>query len=261
MHKKYLLTFLITTAATLFVTSNFFCKPKKVPANKVELGEQLFFDPILSRDQTISCSSCHLPAFAFADTARVSKGVSGRTGVRNTPSAMNLSLQVSFFWDGRSATLEEQALVPIANPDEMDLPVDTAVMRLREHPEYRRLFDRIFHEPPSPKNLGAALAAFQRSMETSNTAFDDWKVNDNIGAVNESVKRGFKLFNGKANCIQCHFGTDFNNVEFRNIGLFDGIMLNDSGRAAISHNISDLGKFKIGPLRNIALTAPYMHDG
>ncbi|WP_036602626.1 cytochrome-c peroxidase [Olivibacter sitiensis] len=233
----------------------------KMPRDKVALGEMLFSDTILSSTRKISCASCHRPEFAFADTGAVSLGVMDRKGTRNTQSAMNLALDVSFFWDGRAATLEEQALIPIANPDEMDLPIDSAVARLNQNAFYVQVFQKIFNEVPNATNLAQALGEFQRSLETNNTPFDDWRMNDNEKAVSESAKRGFALFNGKANCIQCHFGPNFNNIEFRNIGLFDGKTLLDSGRAAITKRPEDLGKFKIGPLRNVALTAPYMHNG
>lgn len=231
------------------------------PTTAAALGERLFSDPILSRDRTISCATCHKAAFAFADTSAVSLGVFGRKGKRNTPSAMNVLLQANFFWDGRATTLEEQALFPIANPDEMDLPIDLAIKRLNSSRYYRAVFARIFKERPTTTNLARSLAAFQQTLETPDTPFDDWRMNENDSAVSESAKRGFALFNGKANCVQCHFGANFNNVEFRNIGLFDGQALADSGRAGITKNAADLGKFKIGPLRNVALTAPYMHNG
>jgi len=221
----------------------------------------LFFDPILSRDRTISCASCHKEEFAFADTSAVSLGVKGRKGKRNTPSAMNVLLQPHFFWDGRATTLEQQALMPIENPDEMDLPIGEAIKRLNSSARYKAYFRRLFNELPNQKNLAVALATFERTLETSASPFDDWRMNDNEEAVSLSAKRGFQIFNEKGKCIQCHFGPDFNNTEFRNIGLFDGKLLADSGRASVTSNAADLGRFKIGSLRNIALTAPYMHNG
>lgn len=234
---------------------------EEVPADKTALGRKLFFDPILSSDYKISCGTCHKPDHAFADTGRVSVGVKGRVGNRNTPSAMNLSLQRVFFWDGRRTTLEEQALEPIMNPVEMNLPIDKAIARLRGSRKYAAWFRQIFHEAPSAQNLAAALAAFERSLETTDSPFDDWKFSGNEKAVSESAKRGFVLFNGKANCVKCHFGADLTTHEFRNIGLFDGRQLNDSGRSSISGRQEDIGKFKVPGLRNIAITAPYMHNG
>lgn len=232
-----------------------------LPKSREELGRLLFSDPILSGNRTISCISCHKEEFAFADTSAVSLGIYGRKGLRNTPSAMNQLLQESFFWDGRASSLEEQALIPIANPIEMNLPVEAAVKRLQSSVFYRKAFQAVFHEAPNKNNLATALAAFERSLETSDSPFDDWRLNDNEDALSESAKRGFVVFNGKGKCIQCHFGPDFNSVEFRNIGLFDRKLLMDSGRAEVTKKAVDAGKFKIGPLRNVALTAPYMHNG
>ncbi len=258
---KWLLTIsiivIVITTTLVYCTS---ANSKSTDTAEV-LGEKLFFDTILSGNKTISCASCHKPEFAFADSISLSPGIHGRLGVRNTPSAMNVSDQPHFFWDGRAATLEEQALIPIANPDEMDLPIDSAIQRLKNDAVYNQLFQNIFKEGPSAKTLAIALSKFQRSLETPNAPFDDWRINDNEKAVTASVKRGFAIFNKKAKCVQCHFGTNFNNTEFRNIGLFDGKQFNDSGRSAITKLPEDIGKFKIGPLRNIALTAPYMHNG
>ena len=259
MKKKH---FALLLFAGMIALPNFFCgSSNRLPKDEIALGKQLFFDTILSSDRTISCASCHRPAFAFADTSAFSLGVSRSKGTRNTPSAMNLGSSAFFFWDGKAATLEAQALFPIANPVEMNLPVDSAVQRLQQDHFYSRAFQKIFREKPSAQNLGKALAAFQLSMETSDSPFDEWKTNEKETAVSESAKRGFELFNSTAKCVKCHFGTDFSNTEFRNIGLFNGKALNDSGRIVITGNNADLGKFKIGPLRNIALTAPYMHNG
>jgi len=256
---KQLCALLLLSLAVLLAGTAFTADPP--PPAAVTLGQQLFFDPLLSGDRTISCASCHKEQFAFADTATLSAGVAGRHGARNTPSAMNVRLQSAFFWDGRAATLEEQALMPIANPLEMDLPVAEAVARLNQSATYQAAFQRAFGQAPSARTLAKALAEFERSLETSESPFDDWRLSDNEAAVSASAKRGFALFNDKAGCMRCHIGADFNNAEFRNIGLYDGRALADSGRAAITRQASDLGKFKIGPLRNIALTAPYMHNG
>jgi len=231
------------------------------PANKAELGKLLFFDPILSKDKTISCASCHKPEFAFADTSKVSKGVGGKSGTRNSPTAMNVMLRRPFFWDGRAKTLEEQALAPIENPVEMNLPLDSAIQRLRINPAYRDYFKRIFDSEPSKQTVAAAIAAFERTLETSDSPFDKWKFYDDVNAVSETVKKGFEIFNGKGKCSKCHFGADFTQNDFRNIGLFNGRNLNDSGRAVVSGKKEDLGKFKTPSLRNVAVTGPYMHNG
>lgn len=258
MKKLYLI--LVLTGLVLVVSQSAFTDSE--PKTPAELGRKLFFDPILSKTQKISCASCHKEEFAFADTSAVSLGVRKQKGVRNTPSAMNMKLQVAFFWDGRAGTLEQQALMPIENPIEMDLPVTTAVWRLNNSKTFRKLFQAVFKEAPDQHNLAKALAEFERTLETSDAPLDDWLLNDNESAVSASAKRGYALFNGtKANCVQCHFGADFNNTEFRSIGLYDGKTLRDSGRAAITKRPDDLGKFKIGALRNVAITPPYMHNG
>ena len=258
MKKLYLILFL--GGLVLVVSQSAFTDTKLETA--AELGRKLFFDPILSKTKKISCASCHKEEFAFADTSAVSLGVRHQKGVRNTPSAMNMKLQVAFFWDGRANTLEQQALMPIESPIEMDLPLKTAIWRLNNSKTYKNLFQAIFHEAPNAHNLAKALAEFERTLETSDSPLDDWLLNDNESAVSESAKRGYALFNGtKAKCVQCHFGADFNNVEFRSIGLYNGKLLKDSGRAAITKRSADIGKFKIGALRNVAITAPYMHNG
>ena len=231
------------------------------PVSKAELGKLLFFDPILSSDSSVSCASCHKPQFAFADTSATSLGVGGTRGSRNTPSAMNVALQRNFFWDGRAGTLEEQALAPIENPVEMNLPVDKALQRLIENKNYQTYFRKIFNSDPDRSNLADALAAFERTLETNESPFDKWKFFQDQHAVSDAVKRGFIVFNKKGKCIQCHFGANLALNEFRNIGLFNGRELNDSGRALISGKVQDAGKFKIAPLRNVAITAPYMHNG
>ena len=250
---------LFTLGILLVILQSAFKDPKALSINT--LGRKLFFDPILSRTNKISCASCHKEEFAFSDTSAISLGVHKRKGLRNTPSAMNMSLQVAFFWDGRATTLEQQALIPIQNPIEMDLPLAIAIWRLQNNTYYKAAFQSVFQELPNKENLAKALSSFERTLETSTSPFDDWRLNDNEAAISESAKRGFGIFNNKGRCIQCHFGPDFNDVEFRSIGLYDGKALQDSGRACVTKKVNDLGRFKIGALRNTAITAPYMHNG
>lgn len=233
---------------------------KPAGMTKAALGKKLFFDPILSEDHSVSCASCHKPGFAFADTAVFSTGVHGRTGTRNTPSAMNVASRESLFWDGRAATLEAQALGPIANPLEMNLPVDSAVRRLRRNKAYVALFKQVFGALPTARNLGKALAAYERTLETAQTPNDRWLA-EKPGGMNEQQRRGSEVFFGKGQCIECHFTPDFTGDEFRSIGLFNGQKHNDSGRYLITKKHTDIGKFKVPGLRNVAVTAPYMHDG
>ena len=227
---------------------------------EVTLGEKLFFDKILSKDHSISCASCHIPQFAFADTVAFSLGVQGKIGNRNTPSCMNMSEREIFFWDGRAATLEEQAIMPIENPIEMDLPIDSAINRLQQHILYPALFFKTYGDSIITKEkLGRALATFQRSLETL-SPYDKFS-NGDENAISEQAKRGLEIFNVKGRCLECHFAGDLTGDEFRNIGLYDEIKYKDKGRYDISKDEKDLGSFKVPGLRNVAITAPYMHDG
>jgi cytochrome c peroxidase len=230
------------------------------PVNKLELGQRLFFDPILSQDSSVSCASCHKPEFAFADSAQFSLGVGGFFTERNTPSVMNSAGRLQFFWDGRAASLEDQALQPIAAVTEMNLPIEAAIKRLNTNKKYRRWFQQIFKAEASPGNLASALAAFEKSLETANTPYDRY-VNGDDAAMNAAQIRGRLLFIGKANCANCHSGEDFTADRFKNIGLFNGADLNDPGRFRVTKDSAQLGHFKIPSLRNIAQTAPYMHNG
>lgn len=231
--------------------------------DEIDLGEKLFFDPILSLDNSISCASCHQPKFAFADNKAFSLGVNDSIGTRNTPSIMNMLSRSFFFHDGRAASLEEQAVGPVENPLEMNLPFDEAVKRIRANEEYVRLFKKIYKEEPNAKNIVKALAEFQRDLESDGSAPHDRFVNgEDPNAMTESQQRGRKLFlDDKSKCFDCHFGPDFTGDEFRNIGLYDGEKLIDKGRFDFTKDPKDIGKFKVPGLRNVALTAPYMHNG
>jgi cytochrome c peroxidase len=255
--KRLLISSMVITGLAMMLSSF----EKDQPTDSASLGKLLFSDPILSKDRKVSCASCHRPDYAFADTNALSIGVAGKKGKRHTPSAMNLRLDTSFFWDGRAKSLEEQALAPIENPDEMNLPIQQAVLRLKQSKKYTAYFKKVFNSEPSPDLLAKAIAAFERTLETSDSPFDEWKFSDDPGSVSEAAKRGFVIFNEKGKCVKCHFGADFTTHDFRNIGLFDGKTLNDSGRFLVTKNKQDIGKFKTPSLRNIAITAPYMHDG
>jgi cytochrome c peroxidase len=259
--KNYIVIFLFAAAGILFIcaTDNG-AKKHRPPSTKEALGERLFFDPILSKNRAVSCASCHKPEFAFADNVPFSFGVDSAKGARNAPSAMNMSARSMFFFDGRAASLEEQALGPIENPLEMDMPVDEALQRLNADAEYSKLFKKIFGRKADRKNLGEAIAAFERTLETSNTPFDRFMKGEE-NAISESAQRGQKIFNEKGRCFDCHFGPDFTGDEFKSIGLYNGKELTDMGRYVITKDSNDIGKFKVPGLRNIAVTAPYMHNG
>jgi cytochrome c peroxidase len=227
---------------------------------KAALGKKLFSEKMLSKDSTVSCASCHNPKLAFADTLAYSLGIDGKETKRNVPSVLNMKNRPYFFYDGRAASLQEQSLMPIANPDEMGLPIVEAVERLNKNATYSKLFIQVFNQKPSAKNLSAAFAAYEETLETVNSKYDDW-ANDKV-KFSPAEQRGKELFIGnKAKCFDCHFTDDFTGDEFKNIGLFNGNYLTDSGRYIITKKEEDLGKFKVPGLRNVAVTAPYMHNG
>lgn len=231
-----------------------------LPTTESELGRMLFFDPILSANRSTSCASCHKPEFAFADSTSFSKGFNGGFTSRNTPTVMNMSSRPYLFWDGRSPNLEDQAIHPIVNPVEMGLKKTDIVKRLKSSPFYKKAFQKIYGSAPDLKLLGKAIAAFERTLETADSPFDKYMEGDST-AISASAIRGRELFLEKGHCFDCHFTPDFTADEFRNIGLFNGKNLNDSGRYLVSQNPEDIGRFKVPGLRNVALTAPYMHNG
>lgn len=231
------------------------------PTNKEQLGERLFFEKKLSANRALSCASCHIPSHGFADTLALSRGVNGHLGKRNTPSCANISDRPYLFYDGRAATLEDQVKFPIEDANEMALPIGTAVKRLQADKRYVQWFIKVFGSGPTEHNLKAAIAAYERTLETSNSAFDRFMDGDTT-AISLSAQRGRELFMGsKAKCFDCHFSPDFTGDEFRNIGLYDGKQYNDAGRYGVTRKQEDLGKFKVPGLRNVAATAPYMHNG
>jgi len=251
---------IIAAVFTLVTVSSFFDKKDTGITSRVALGKKLFSEKILSKDSSVSCASCHIPNLAFADSVAFSTGIEGKLTKRNTPSVLNMKNRPYYFWDGRAASLEEQALLPIQNPDEMGLPIEEAINRLNQSKEYQQLFKRIFNQRPNAKNLAAAFSAYEKTLETVNSKFDDWS--NNIKNLSSSEERGRQLFVGdKAKCFDCHRMEDFTTDEFKNIGLYNEKELNDAGLYNLTNKESDKGKFKTPGLRNIAVTAPYMHNG
>ncbi len=188
----------------------------------------------------------------------MSVGVDGLTGTRNAPSLTNTAYNASYFWDGGVPTLEQQVIVPMTNPREMDMTMALAVDRIASDSQYVQMFRAAYDTLPSPGTLTRAIAAFERTFLSGNSRYDRYNRGDE-SALNESEKRGMTLFfNERGDCYHCHVGFNLTNNTFRNDG-FTGHP--DSGRARITERPEDMGKFKVPTLRNIALTAPYMHDG
>ncbi|HRV52614.1 MAG TPA: cytochrome c peroxidase [Bacteroidia bacterium] len=228
--------------------------------NRIALGKKLFFDPILSRDSTISCSSCHHTDKKMTDGLPVSQGIDGRHVLRNAMTVLNTAYQPNMFWDGGSPTLEQQVVAPIESHEEMDFNVLKVVERLKNHPEYPELFLKAYNLEPSPYTLTRAIANFERTLFTGKSKYDQYQYDKNTNALSASEKRGMDIFFGeRGECFHCHGGFNFTDFSFKNNGLYE--VYADSGRARITTLHSDVGKFKVPSLRNVELTAPYMHDG
>jgi cytochrome c peroxidase len=228
----------------------------------VALGRKLFYDNLLSANNTMNCGSCHqLRNYTIDSNLALSVGIDGIAGTRNSMPLFNIGYSPTFFWDGGAANLESQVLGPIANPVELHEDVAKVIVKLQNHPEYPALFKKAFGtDVVSTKLLMQAIAQFERTLISANSKFDQWKRGEVALTVEE--QRGLDVYSSstKGDCTHCHsFGSTFTDFEFRNTGL-DSIPV-DLGRALITLNSSDEGKFKTPTLRNIARTAPYMHDG
>lgn len=223
---------------------------------KIALGRKLFFDRALSADRTISCASCHRPELAFGDTARRSRGIHGRSTARNVPSILNRAYGRSFFWDGRAASLEETVLQPIESPREMGARLPSIVGRLRQDAEYRASFLEAFHDSPSATAVAQSLASYVRALRSAGSPVDRYFAGER-DAISPNAARGMDLFLGKANCASCHSGPLLSDERFH----ITGVSSSDRGRELATGRAEDEGAFKVPSLRNVAVTAPYMHDG
>jgi cytochrome c peroxidase len=227
---------------------------------RVELGKRLFYDPILSRDSTLSCGSCHLQAQAFSDVTQFSKGIEGREGFRNAPALQNLAWHPYFFFDGGVPTLEQQVFAPLDNHLEMDLPLRELIDRLNRDPHYPIEFQRAYGRDPEAFGLIRAIAAYERTLVSGDSPYDRYVNGIDNEALDPAAIRGMELFySTNLHCGTCHSGFDFTDYAFQNIGL--PVTTPDSGRMRVTLREDDRKKYKTPSLRNIALTAPYMHDG
>lgn len=248
--------------------------PKGLPptSDEVALGKDLFNDKSLSRDGTVSCATCHDPTYAFAENTRVSRGIGSVLGTRNAPTIINAAFFDTLSWDGRHSSLEDQALAAISNKSEMGL--DLADLALRIDSKYGVQLNRIYGKV-SPSAVAAALGAYQRTVIAGDSRFDRYMFKGDQEALSVSAKRGFRIFLRHGRCIQCHavrceechpFGGEtafFTNNRFHNlgVGMDKDESLIDLGRASVTGRKEETGAFKTPTLRNVALTAPYMHDG
>lgn len=254
-----------TTTENLFVVPSKWPKPKydfnknPLTKEKVELGRALFYDPILSKDSTISCASCHsqFTAFTHVDHA-LSHGINDRIGNRNSPALMNLAWQNKFMWDGAVNHLDVQALAPISNHLEMDEKIENVVKKLQRNNLYKKLFKSAFNDSLATGEYTLkAISQFMLSLVSSNAKYDSVMLGK--AKFTEQEKKGYVLF--KKNCSACHTEPLFTNVSFENNGLPVDTILNDIGRMGITHDPNDSLKFKVPTLRNVEFSQPYMHDG
>ena len=227
-------------------------------AARVDLGRVLFFDPRLSRAAFISCATCHNPGFSWGDALPRAIGHGMKTLGRRTPTVLNVGWGEAFFWDGRADTLEQQALGPIAAPGEMSMPLEDLIKRLNGIAGYKPLFTAAFGDATITKEkVAGAIADFERTIVSADAPFDRWLTGDK-GAISASAKRGFALFNGKADCAKCHAGWRFTDDSFHDIGALG----DDPGRATVLPGLDSMvHAFKTPTLRDVARRAPYMHDG
>lgn len=228
---------------------------------KVELGKQLYFDGRLSKNGAVSCAFCHIPDAGFADPRQFSFGVGGKKGGRQAPTVFNTAFNPTQFWDGRAGSLEEQAIGPIENPVEMAETHENVVAKLNKIKGYRNQFRAVFGTDVSLQGIAEAIAAYERTIISTNSAFDKYVKGDK-DALSDTAVRGMALFRGKARCILCHNGPNFTDNQFHNIGVPQvGPLKEDLGRYNVTRQERDKGAFKTPTLRSIAETAPYMHDG
>jgi len=228
---------------------------------EVALGRKLFFDPLLSLDRRVSCASCHEPERGFAGAQPTSLGVGGQRTLRNAPSLFNRGLGTRHMWDGRAPTLREQVLLPIVDAREMGLELPAALARLSESQDYRARFQAAYSAAPDEQNLARALTAFVARLTLGDSPIDRFRIDSDFAALTREERSGLWFYESRGQCWRCHSGPNFSDEEFHNtgVGAKDGVA--EPGRAAITLDEADRGRFKTPTLRGVALTAPYMHDG
>lgn len=235
----------------------------------IALGRRLFYDPILSVDNTVACASCHSPEAGFADPRPFSVGVGGKVGGRNAPTVFNAAYNATQFWDGRAPSLEKQAEGPVQNPLEMAHTLEGVERKLMADQTYPEEFKKAFGaDPITYEMVEKAIASFERTVLTGNSPFDRYFYGGDKKELTDSARRGLEVFRDpkKGNCTACHTIGEryalFTDNKFHNLGVgVSGGELTDQGRYEVTKNEAHKGAFKTPTLRNIALTAPYMHDG
>ncbi len=237
-------------------------KDNPLTTSKVALGKLLFFDTRLSKNHTIACATCHMPALAFTDGQPVSTGIHRQQGGRSAPTAINRLFSAAQFWDGRAATLEDQSVGPFVSPVEHGFANhDELVAKLNSIKGYGPLFQEVFGGPVTTARIGQAIASFQRTLVSGNSPYDRHTSGNESAALSDSAKRGLQVFRGKGLCFTCHSGFNFTDEKFHNLGVDWDSDHVDLGRYLVTKQPMDIGAFKTPTLREISRTAPYMHDG
>jgi cytochrome c peroxidase len=235
-------------------------KDNPMTVEKVALGKMLYFDKRLSKDQTVSCATCHDPKMGWAEHRPTSKGIKDQIGGRNAPTVINSAYMTSQFWDGRAKTLEEQAVGPIENPIEMGHDLASVCQDCQKVPQYADSFKKVFGTGVTKEGIAKAIAAFERTVVSGNSAYDKFKAGDKK-ARSEAQQRGMALFMGKGACSTCHAPPIFSNGQFYNAGVSCDKKKPDEGLKDVTKKAEDMGKFRVPHLRDIADTKPYFHDG
>ena len=247
------------TPVTTGLSLNTDAERSATESQRIKLGRKLFFDTRLSKDGTVSCASCHRPDQAFALNKNIAAGVDNKPGRRNAPSLLNRRFGTAQFWDGRASSLEEQALQPIESENELGHSIAEVLSMLNNDEEYTSLFARAFDNGVTQENLGSAIASFERSLLSGGSAID--KFQNSEQALTEKQRHGLWLYESKGGCWRCHSGANYSDEDFHNTGVSWGVEPLDLGKFEVSEVESDKGKFRTPSLRDVALTAPYMHDG
>lgn len=232
-----------------------------ITADKIALGRSLYFDTRISRNNTISCATCHNPKLGFTDAQPVSLGIGTIKGGRSAPTVINRLFSKVQFWDGRAPSLEEQAKGPITDVIEMGMPShDVVIKKLNRIKGYKKWFKKVFGFPVTLDGIAKAIATFERTVVSGNSPFDRHE-NGVAGAMTEAQVRGLNIFKEKARCDQCHVGPNFSDEKFHNVGIGWDSHKVDLGLFDITKKAEDMGKFKTPTLREVANTGPYMHNG
>ncbi len=226
---------------------------------KVQLGKKLFLDPILSKDNTLSCISCHKLLDNGADNIPYNEGINGEKGVFNSPTVYNAAYNFRQFWDGRAKNLKDQALKPITNPDEMGNTIEKVIHDLKSDPVYLSMFNEIYQDGITENNLAEVLAEFEKTLITPNSSFDKYLRGD-MKALTIQEKKGYHIFKTKG-CISCHNGINIGGNLYNKFGIYKDAHSKELGRYNQTKKEEDKYVFKVPSLRNVAITAPYMHDG